>query len=239
MPGNRWAASAMQAPRSTRDLLRWMTESETRVLARTAAVLLLVSAGRYAWNVRREPPTPIPPGDDLPTLIAESRRLEEDARRRERPLGPSERLDPNLAPESELDRLPGVGPAAARAMVGSRERDGPFAGPDDLLRVRGVGPATLARMRPYLEFGPVPAVAARRSDAGGFPPAGPPTLDLTRATVAELERLPGVGAALARRIVETREARGGFRRPEDLLEVRGIGPATLERLRPLVTVGRP
>jgi competence protein ComEA len=229
----------MQAPGSSHDLPPWMTESETRVLARTAAVLLLVSAGRYAWSVRREPPTPVPVGDDLPTLIAESRRLEEDARRRERPLGPTERLDPNFAPESELDRLPGVGPAAARAIVGSRERDGPFGRPDDLLRVRGIGPATLARMQPHLEFGPVPAVAARRAVARGVPPGGPPRLDLTRATAAELERLPGVGPALARRIVEAREARGGFGRPEDLLEVRGIGPATLERLRPLVTVGPP
>jgi competence protein ComEA len=82
-------------------------------------------------------------------------------------------------------------------------------------------------------------VAARRAGSSDRPPAGPAPVDLARATVAELERLPGVGPELARRIVEAREAGGGFRRLEELLEVPGIGPATLERLRPLVTVGPP
>jgi competence protein ComEA len=132
--------------------------------------------------------------------------------------------------------LPGVGPGAARAIVESREREGVFAGPDDLLRVRGIGAVTLERMRPHLEFTGARAVARR----GGSPPsaaAARPTLDLNRAGPAELETLPGVGPALARRIVEARSARGGFRSPDDLLEVRGIGPATLGRLRPLVTIG--
>src|SRR5687768_4908966 len=120
-----------------------MTDSETRVLARTAAVLLIVSAGRYGWELRRDPRVLPEVGDDLPALIAQSRRLVEDNRRRERPLGAGERIDPNRAAEAELDRLPGVGPAAARAIVESRERDGTFAGPDDLLRVRGIGSATL------------------------------------------------------------------------------------------------
>jgi competence protein ComEA len=206
-----------------------MTDAETRVLARTAAVLLLVSAGRYGWEIRRAPPAPAVVGDDLPALITESRRLEEDGRLRQRPLGALERVDPNRAPEQELDRIPGVGPGAARAIVESRERDGPFTTPDDLLRVRGIGAATLERMRPWLELGPVPVVG-RGATAG--------LLDLDRATAAELERLPGVGPALARRIVEAREARGtgGFRTVDDLLEVRGIGPATLERLRSAVVV---
>jgi len=64
-------------------------------------------------------------------------------------------------------------------------------------------------------------------------------LDLNTATAADLERLPGIGPELARRIVAYREAHGPFAAVEDLLQVEGIGPVTLERIRDLVTVGEP
>lgn len=59
---------------------------------------------------------------------------------------------------------------------------------------------------------------------------------LDTATEIELDRLPGIGPALAARIVALRESRGGFDSVDDLLEVSGIGAATLERIRPHVTV---
>lgn len=62
-------------------------------------------------------------------------------------------------------------------------------------------------------------------------------LDLNQATVVELRRLPGVGAVLARRIVETREAAGRFAAVDDLGVVPGLRRRTLERLRSLVGVG--
>jgi len=61
-------------------------------------------------------------------------------------------------------------------------------------------------------------------------------VNLNTATREELEALPGIGPALAQAILDRRREKGPFRRLEDLLEVRGIGPATLERLRPLVRV---
>lgn len=61
-------------------------------------------------------------------------------------------------------------------------------------------------------------------------------IDLNRATAAELEALPRVGPALAERIVALRAARGGFTSVQELDDVKGIGPATLEKLTPLVTV---
>jgi competence protein ComEA len=59
-------------------------------------------------------------------------------------------------------------------------------------------------------------------------------VNVNTATAADLERLPGVGPVLARRIVEHREARGLFRRLDDLLEVEGIGPKLFRRLKPLL-----
>ena len=71
-------------------------------------------------------------------------------------------------------------------------------------------------------------------------PAGPPgtaVLDLNRASVKELEALPGIGPTRAGAIVRWRGEHGSFRTVDDLLEVPGIGPTTLERLRALVGVG--
>ncbi len=220
-----------------------MTDSETRVLARTAAVLLVVSAARYGWEARRGPPALPAPEDDGPALLAESRRLQQENDARARPLAAGERIDPNRATDTELDRMPGLGPAAARAIVAEREEKGGFGSVDELLDVPGIGPATMQRIHPFLERSPV-----GRTVRGGAPPssrpavprltrAAPAALDLNAASQADLERLPGVGPALAARIIEKRTAKGGFRTPDDLLEVRGIGAATLARLRPLVRVG--
>jgi competence protein ComEA len=48
--------------------------------------------------------------------------------------------------------------------------------------------------------------------------------------------LPGIGDARAREIVATRKARGGFKQVEDLLAVKGIGEASLAKLRPYVSL---
>jgi competence ComEA-like helix-hairpin-helix protein len=70
------------------------------------------------------------------------------------------------------------------------------------------------------------------------PVVDPRPLDLNRATVNELARLPGVGPSLARRIFDERERRGGrFDSPEALRQVMGVGPKKLAALRDLVTVG--
>src|SRR5579883_2881961 len=61
-------------------------------------------------------------------------------------------------------------------------------------------------------------------------------LDLNRATHAELRLLPGVGDSLAERIVDHRRQHGSFRKVDDLRQVSGVGPKTLDRLRPRVAV---
>jgi competence protein ComEA len=83
------------------------------------------------------------------------------------------------------------------------------------------------------------AVALASATAGAADPgASPPhAINLNTASVAELDQLPGVGEARAKEIVATREKRGGFKSVEELAEVKGIGKAALEKLRPLVTTG--
>ena len=61
-------------------------------------------------------------------------------------------------------------------------------------------------------------------------------ISLNRATQAELENLPGIGEQKAQAILAYRDAPGRFRTYEELLEVEGIGEATLEGLLPYLTL---
>jgi competence ComEA-like helix-hairpin-helix protein len=69
--------------------------------------------------------------------------------------------------------------------------------------------------------------AAKPPPRQAGPPASP--IDPNTATARELERLPGVGPAMASRIIEERE-RAPFTHLEDMLRVRGIGPGVLSRI---------
>ncbi len=67
-------------------------------------------------------------------------------------------------------------------------------------------------------------------------PAGSHAININTAGATELQRLPRIGPAIAGRIIEYRTTRGPFGKVDDLVRVAGIGPKTLENLRPLITV---
>ncbi len=75
-------------------------------------------------------------------------------------------------------------------------------------------------------------VCSEPLDTASIAGAGP--LDINTATADELDGLPGIGPALAQRIIDRRETAGPFRGEEDLLAVEGIGPATYEDLAPYI-----
>ncbi|MFU8819065.1 MAG: ComEA family DNA-binding protein [Desulfurivibrio sp.] len=60
-------------------------------------------------------------------------------------------------------------------------------------------------------------------------------ISLNRADQQTLAFLPGIGPTLARRIIEHRQVHGPFQSTDQLLQVPGIGPKTLERIHPLVS----
>ena len=234
-----------------------MTSTDGRGLLRGGALLLTLSLIRLGLEVVGPGNEFIPePSTELSTLLAESRAEMEEEERRSAPLGADERVDPNRADEVELDRLPGIGPVTARAVVAERETSGGFSTPQELLRVRGIGPSTLAKITPHLDFsrsppldlyrpGPVrgrnePSREGRRTNGtsgeqGGASLGG--RVDVNTASAEMLQSLPGIGPVLAERILESRQEEGPFRRPEDLLRVKGIGPVVLDRVRPLMVPG--
>jgi len=227
------------------------SREEARSLTRGAFVLLLISVVRYGGEVvtRVAAPDSIPSGEVLDSLHRRTRAAIDEGERRSRPLDGEETIDPNLADAVELDRLPGVGPTTAEAIVSARRAGLVFRGADDLLAVRGIGPATIDRLAPHLRFDRLEPDRGLPGSRTGARPSHPvrrtPTvrartsapLDLNAVDAKALEQLPGVGPALASRIVEERRERP-FDGLEDLVRVRGIGTATVERIRGLAVARR-
>lgn len=73
-------------------------------------------------------------------------------------------------------------------------------------------------------------------------PARPPArlrtpVNINAAPTNQLQAVPGIGPALASEIARYRAVHGPFQMAEDLLKVKGIGPKTLEEIRPHITCG--
>lgn len=217
-----------------------MYDSESVSLRRAALLLLAVSLARWG-SAHFGGHDALRSDDLLPEHAAATERAAAQGDRRRTPLAPDERLDPNRADAAELDRLPGVGPATAAAIVEARDSGSAFRRTEDLLAVRGIGPALLDRIGPLLDLSSPPSAARRRalSDPGpvtGNPSLPPRAVDINRADADELQRLPGIGPALAARIVAERRLRP-FESVDDLRRVQGIGAATVERLGSTAVVG--
>ena len=83
-----------------------------------------------------------------------------------------------------------------------------------------------------------PAVSAQ---APAVPPAPAPaaskaTINLNTATLDQLETLPGIGRKTAERILEQRQKSGGFKKIEELMNVKGIGEKSFLKIKPMVFV---
>ena len=82
------------------------------------------------------------------------------------------------------------------------------------------------------------AASAQSKPASAKAAAAPASIvNLNTATISQLATLPGIGDTTAQRNVEYRDKNGGFKKVEELMNVKGIGEKSFLKLKPLVTLG--
>ena len=81
-----------------------------------------------------------------------------------------------------------------------------------------------------------PASAAAQSSESQAATPAKPTININSATLDQFESLPGIGRKTAERIIEHRTKSGGFKRIEELMNVKGIGEKSFLKLKPLIVV---
>ena len=99
---------------------------------------------------------------------------------------------------------------------------------------------TLAIVAAAIAVSPIGASAQDKpasSKAAARPAASTAPVNINTASAAEFEELPGIGAAMAARIVEYRQKNGPFKKIEDLMNVRGLGEKNFLKLKPQLTLG--
>ena len=80
-------------------------------------------------------------------------------------------------------------------------------------------------------------VGSAQKSGGKAAAAVPAVVNLNTATATQIATLPGIGEKAAQRIIEYREKNGGFKKIEELMNVKGIGEKSFLKLKPLITVG--
>ena len=146
-----------------------------------------------------------------------------------------EPVDINNDPLIRLETLPGVGPAMAKELVAGR----PYAGYEDVAKVKGIGPAKLDSLKGHLKFGK-PAGARGEKAAGETPRekaaearvAAGAKVNINKASKAELDALPGIGPVKAQAILDARP----FTAIEDVMKVKGIKEGEFAKIKDVITV---
>ncbi len=123
---------------------------EAAALGLTAAFVLFTAGWFFAGQTESEPYTVTVQQAAVSDASSSAAQPETADTQQPDSLLEGERIPVNTADVYELDRLPGIGPAKAQAIVTYREEHGPFQSTDQLLEVSGIGQATLEGLLDYI-----------------------------------------------------------------------------------------
>ncbi|WP_036224928.1 ComEA family DNA-binding protein [Mesoaciditoga lauensis] len=146
-------------------------------------------------------------------------------------------INVNTASLSELEKLPGIGYTKAQAILNYRKLHGNFSSPQELIKVNGIGKATLERISNFLTGFSGTSKEESASDAAKKESgASSKVVDINHATVEELSTLPYIGPVKAKAIVEYRKEHGFFSDIMELQNVKGIGVKTIQKIEGFIEI---
>ena len=202
------------------------TPPEQKALAFVAIVILLGGAVRVLRAGATAPPTPA----EQQGLAAQAAAADSAAHGARQPKGRTKRRSTRSSP----DTLPRVVGGVASVPPSFARPDRPF-DHTPYGAERASRPAPVPSPRIDTDSRGVTPEPMPRPASGKKSPPG--IVDMDKATAAEIELLPRIGPATARRIVANRDSLGPFGSLGGLKRVKGMGPASLARLAPLISFG--
>ena len=158
------------------------------------------------------------------------------------------KIDINRASADQLKQIPGIGEVFAERII-RRRQSKPFGNIEELTEIKGIGPKRLAKWSQYLTVGATAEGRIEKEPATGSAgdrPAMPDPardvsshkLDVNHASFKELKTVPWMRDTFARAIIEHR-AQTPWKNLDELQEIKGVGPKTVERWRPYLRVDGP
>lgn len=145
-------------------------------------------------------------------------------------------FDPNTASEQDLIQL-GLATGTAKTLVKYRSKGGRFYKKEDLRKLYTLRPADYERIAPYVRIAGKEIYSHDYKESGDYKEKdrpvtanAPESIELNLADATALMRLKGIGPAFANRILNYRNALGGFERVEQLKEVYGLPDSTYRQI---------
>ena len=138
--------------------------------------------------------------------------------------------------KEELITIPGIGEKKAADILRYKEENG-FQTKTDLMKIKGIGKKTYEKIEKYfidLAFeDSTTTIIPVRQEINHIPNK----ININTADKNELTKITGIGPSKAEKIIVFREEKGRFKKKEDLLQIKGIGQKTLERMSDQITLG--
>jgi len=145
------------------------------------------------------------------------------------------KFDPNQIGMEDWKRL-GLSTKQAQSIINYRDKGGRFYKTEDLKKMYAVSPAMFERLHPYIELPDRFKKEDRNFEAKSFPKKEMVIIEINSADTINLDKIKGVGAAFARRIVNYRQRLGGFYKKEQLMEVYGVDSLKFEEIKSQIQI---
>jgi len=138
--------------------------------------------------------------------------------------------------KEELITIPGIGEKKAEDILQYKEENG-LQKKSDLMNVKGIGQKTYDKIEKYfidLTFeDSIATIITGKPETISIPNK----ININTADKNELTKITGIGPSKAEKIIAFRERNGRFKKKEDLIQIKGIGEKTLEKMSDQITLG--